>query len=152
MAAVKHGNRQPKATTHDDNAPFVEGANVVTGFGFAIAAGGANVSEVTITLQDGHNSTVAEPQLFTWWLSDAATGVGLTATAASGTVQAKSASGADYGVLTAKKATISQPLATGVYILEITDTSKTGYYVACQNMYSGQIAISRVLVTGDYGA
>lgn len=152
MAETKFGNRQPKTTSFDDNAPYSESSNIATIVGFAIAAGGANVTEVTITMKGGHGETVAAPEPMLVWLSDAATGVGLTSTSASGTVTAKSASGADFGALTAKKALIAQPLATGVFILEITDTSKTGFYVAVQNPYSGQAIISRQLVTGDYGS
>lgn len=125
-----------------DNAPV--------SYTFAAAAGAANITEVTITAQDADGNTVAAPLAFTVWLSDAATGVGLTATAASGTVQAKSASGADFGALTAKKALVVQTLATGVYILEITDTAKTGFFVAAQAP-NGAASISAQLVTGDYG-
>ena len=125
-----------------DNAPV--------SFTFAAAAGAANITEVTITAKDADSNTVAAPLLCTVWLSDAATGVGLTATAASGTVAAKSASGADFGVLTAKKATVVQTLASGIYILEITDTAKTTFYV-CAQAPTGAISISAQLATGDYG-
>lgn len=152
MGAVKFGNRQPKNTSFDDNAPYAESTNIATTASFSIASAAANVTEVTITIQDGHGDTVAAPEPMLVWLSDAATGAGLTATAASGTVTAKTASGADFGAITAKKALFAQPLATGVFILEITDTAKTGFYVAVQNPYSGQAIVSRQLVTGDYGA
>jgi hypothetical protein len=149
---TQHGNRQ--AGSGNGNAPFVEGANVTTSNTFTITAGAANVTEIAIALEDGASTplAVAEPLPFNVWLSDAATGTGLTATSASGTVQAKSASGTDFAALTAKKALLVQPLVTGIYTLEITDTAKTGFYVAIQNPYSGQVSVSRQLVTGDYGA
>ena len=147
---VKHGNRQ--ANAGDGNAPFIEGNNVTTDNSFAISAGAANITEIAIALLDGAGDAVAEPQPFTVWLSDAATGVGITGTSASGTVTAKTGGGADFGALTAKKALGAQPLATGIFTLEITDTSKTGFYVCIQNPYSGQISVSRQLVTGDYGS
>lgn len=125
-----------------DNAPV--------SFTFAAASAGTNVAEVTITAKDADGNTVAAPLLCTVWLSDAATGVGLTSTAASGTVAAKSASGVDFGVLTAKKATVVQTLATGIYILEITDSAKTAFFVAAQAP-NGAVSISDVLATGDYG-
>lgn len=125
-----------------DNAPV--------SFTFGIASAGSNVSEITITAKDADSNTVAAPLLCTVWLSDAATGVGLTSTSASGTVAAKSASGADFGVLTAKKATIVQTLATGIYILEITDTAKTTFYV-CAQAPNGVVGVSTQLATGDYG-
>lgn len=125
--------------------------NAITTFAFVPTAGAANIAEVAITAQDADGNTVATPEVFTVWLSDAATGAGLTATAASGTVQAKAASGADFGTLTAKKALVVQALATGVYTLEITDTAKTGFYV-CAQAPNGNVAVSAQLVTGDYGA
>lgn len=117
---------------------------------FSIAAGGANVSEITIQMQNGQGQNVAAPAPFLVWLSDADTGVGLTGTSASGTVTAKSASGQDMGALTAKKALMAQPLADGSFILQITDTAKTAFYVAVQ-LPSGGRRVSRVLATADYG-
>ena len=125
-----------------DNAPV--------SFTFGIASAGADVSEITVTVKDADGNTVAIPLVFTLWLSDANTGVALTGTSASGTVQAKAASGADFSVLSAKKAIIVQALATGVYILEITDSAKTAFYV-CAQAPNGTLGISAALQTGDYG-
>lgn len=119
---------------------------------FAAAAGGANVCEVTITVKDAAGVAIAEVFNLDVWLSDAATGAGLTSTSASGTVQAKAASGADLEVMTAKKAIRVQTLATGIYILEITDTAKTAFYVCAQVPGTGKTVVSTVLATGDYGA
>jgi hypothetical protein len=118
---------------------------------FSIAQGAANVCNVTITIQDNNDTTLARPHNFEVWLSDAATGIGLTATTASGTVQAKAASGTVMGVMTTKKALRVQSLATGVFILEITDTAKTGFYVAVKLDTGAVFEVSRQLVTGDYG-
>lgn len=118
---------------------------------FAAAAGGSNICEVTITVKDAAGATIAAPHVLTIWLSDAATGAGLTGTSASGTVQAKAASGADFAALTAKKALVVQTLATGLYILEITDTAKTGFYVCAALPTDGSTQVSAQLVTGNYG-
>lgn len=126
--------------------------NLAADVTFAYATGAANVSEVTITVVDAAGSTIAAPFTLTVWLSDAATGVGLTATSASGTVQAKSASGDDFGTLTAKKALVVQTLATGIYILEITDTAKTGFYPSAVVPGTGATAVGAQMVTGDYGS
>ncbi len=126
----------------------VGGQRVVT---LAPASAGANVCEVTITIVDENGTTVTGVQQFLLWLSDAATGATLTTTAASGTVTNKAASGDDLGAITAKKAMIAQTLASGVFILEITDTAKTGFYVAAQVMGERGTTISAQLVTGDYG-
>lgn len=119
---------------------------------FAAAAGAANVCDVAITVKDGAGAAVGAVRNLLVWLSDAATGAGLTGTSASGTVQAKAASGADHGVLTAKKSLIAQTLATGIYTLEITDTAKTAFYVCAMDMSTGKTFISDVLETADYGA
>ena len=119
---------------------------------FAAAAGGANVSEVTVQVLDAAGSALAGVFHFDVWLSDAATGVGLTGTSASGTVQVKSASGVDLSIFSAKKALRVQTLATGAYILEITDSAKTVFYVAAELPSTGVAQVSAQLETADYGA
>lgn len=116
----------------------------------AAAAGAANVSEITCTLKDAAGATIASPRPLLFWLSDAATGAGLTATTASGAVTAKAANGQDMGALTAKKAFMFQPLATGIGIVSITDTAKTGFY-PCVQLPNGKVVVGTQLVTGNYG-
>lgn len=127
------------------------GNHIPVDISFAIAAGAANVTNVTISVTNKDGLVIPGVHALDVWLSDAATGIGLTATSASGTVQAKSASGTDLGALTAKKALRVLTLATGVYTLEITDTAKTGFYVAAATGIL-PTQVSRQLVTGDYGA
>jgi hypothetical protein len=119
---------------------------------FAYAAGAANVAEVTITVVDSAGVAIAEAFVLDVYLSDAATGVGITGTSASGTVQAKAASGADLAIVTAKKHLQVQTLATGIYILEITDVAKTAFYPCAVIPSIGKIAIGAVMASGDYGA
>lgn len=126
-----------------DNMP----ANIT----FSPAAGGANVCEVTCTVKDAAGATIAGVFTFDLWLSDAATGAGLTGTTASGTVTNKAASGIVIATNTAKKALRVQTLATGIFILEITDTGKTGFYVAAELPSIGSTKISSQLVAGNYG-
>lgn len=133
----------PAELNLNDNAPG--------SIAFAAAAGGTNVAEVTITVKDAAGATIAAPFTLTVWLSDAATGAGLTGTTASGTVTAKAASGAVFGTLTAKKALVVQTLATGIFVLEITDTAKTGFYVCASLPSVGSTKVSAQLVTGNYG-
>lgn len=116
----------------------------------AAAAGGSNVCEVTFTVKDVNGTAMTVPTLLTVFLSDAATGVGLTGTSASGTVQAKSASGADWSVLSAKKAIRVQTLANGTYVLEITDSAKTAFY-PCAYIDGRKVTVGTQLVTGNYG-
>lgn len=149
MSNTNNGFDQPKGGGAD-NAPFHEGVNLATQASFAFTPGAANVAEVAISLLDGHGDAVALSQPINVWLSDDAAGTGLTATSASGTVQAKASSGTDFAALTAKKALLVQPLATGIYTLEITDTAKTGFYVAVQ-FPDGRVAVSRAMTAADYG-
>ena len=125
--------------------------DIVASFTFAATAGAENVCEVAITLKDAAGATVDGARPFMVWLSDSATGVGLTGTSASGTVQAKSASGADFATFTAKKALLVQPLATGVYTLEITDSAKTAFYVCAATLDGRAYSVSTVLAPEDYG-
>lgn len=118
---------------------------------FSIAAAGANVSEVTCTVKDGAGGTVAVVHHLDIYLTDVATGVGLTGTTASGTVTAKAANGVVLSTYTAKKALRVQTLASGVFILEITDTAKSGFFVAVVVPVTGKVAVSAQLVTGSYG-
>ena len=128
------------------------GKNVPSALSFAYAEGDTtNETEVTISVTDIDGNALAGVWALDVWVSDAATGLGLTATTASGTVAAKSAStGVDLGVLTAKKATRVTTNASGAYTVAIVDTAYTGFYVAASIPSLGIAAISRQLVTGDY--
>lgn len=118
---------------------------------FAIAAGAAasNICNVTLQVVDSNGNNVAGVFDMDVILSDAATGAGLTATTASGTVVGTT--GADLGDLTAKKAKRVQTDATGKYVLQITDTGKTHFYVAAVVPGRGNTVVSAQLQTANYG-
>lgn len=119
---------------------------------FAIAAGASNVSEVTITVKNAAASTLAAVWTTRVWLSDSATCAALTSTTASGTVTAKAASGVVVSTNTAKKDLVVSTLATGVFVLEITDSAKTGFFVCAAIPGKGKSDVSAQLVTASYGA
>ncbi len=128
------------------------GAAPVASFTFSPATNGANVCEVTITAKDASGATLARADQFIVWLSDSAVGTGLTATTASGAVAAKTSNGTDFAVLTTKKAILVQSLATGVYVLSITDSAKTAFYVCASTIGQADVpSVSAVLATGNYG-
>lgn len=113
------------------------------------AAGAANISDVTFRVRDGAGNVLTGVFSFQVSLSDAATGAGLTATTASGTVQAASGGGTVLSTLVAKKAFLVQTNASGAFVLEITDTAKTHFYpVATLN---GAVIVGAQLQTSDYG-
>lgn len=141
------GALQTRATTLEAFT-FTGVAKTVT---TAAAAGGSNVCEVTFTVKDGTGATVAAVHHMDVYLSDAATGAGLTATTASGAVAVKANSGVDLATLTSKKALRVQTLATGVYILSITDTSKTAFYPCAVLGSTSKAKVGTQLITGNYG-
>ena len=104
-----------------------------------------------MTPKDGAGAAMARVRNLEVWLSDAATGAGLTATTASGTVTTKASEGAVLTALTAKKHIKLQTKVAGTAILQITDAAKTGFYVCVENPATGGVHASRQLVTGDYG-
>jgi hypothetical protein len=126
-------------------------ANVAASVTFTFTAAASTVSECAIAVLDGAGVAVTTPQVIHFWLSDAATGLGLTGTAAT-TLAVKSACGTDLSVLVAAKADLVQTLATGIYTSNITSSAKTLYYVAAYLPAVGKTFVSRVMVTGDYGA
>jgi hypothetical protein len=150
MAETGH---HPKRAYFDQQGNFHPDA---TSKGFAVlatitpAAGSANVSLVSIQLTDASGANLAVVVPVDVWLSDAATGIGLTGTTASGAVAAGT-SGTDLGVLTTKKANRSITDATGLYILSITDSAKTGFFVCCSIPGSGEIFVSAALTAGNFG-
>lgn len=118
---------------------------------FTPAAGSTNVCEVTIQVLDLDGEALAGVFQFDVWLSDATSGAGLTGTTASGTVTNKTSSGIVQDTYTAKKALRVQTLATGVFILQITDSAKTAFKVCGQVPGTGRTVVSDALITGNYG-
>lgn len=130
----------------------IAGSMIPASFTFTPAAGAANVCDVVIQAVDSAGNAMAGVFSFDVFLSDAATGVGLTGTSASGTVTAKSASGAVVGTYTAKKALRVQSLATGAFTLEVTDSAKTAFYPAVVHPTTGRAVVGDALATADYGS
>lgn len=131
----------------------VQGKLAPASASFTPAAGGANVSLVSIQVKDAAGVALTRSVMLEVWLSDAATGIGLTATTASGAVGA-GASGTDLIAQVAKKLTLVQTNAAGLYILSITDAAKTGFFVCAQVVGEGSgpaFQVSAQLVTGNYG-
>jgi hypothetical protein len=115
----------------------------------SFAAGAANVSNVTVQLKDAAAANLTHSCLVRIWLSDAATGVGLTSHAAD-TITAST--GTVWHVDTAAASLLVQTDATGKAVLVVTDTHKTGFYVACDFANGRAYGVSAQMVAGDYGA
>lgn len=114
------------------------------------ATDGANATLVTLTIKNAQGRPVG-PKSFLLYLSDSATGLGLTATTASGNVTDKTAgtTGQVLGTLTSKKALVVQNIADGTYQLSITDTSKTAFKVCVE--IDGVVYVPITLATANYG-
>lgn len=141
----------PSSTGRVKLLPASGQASAPASFSFSAAAGGANVSNVTITPRDAAGNALTGIRGLEIYLSDDAGGAGITASTASGTVQAKSGEGYVLSALTAKKHIKALTKAAGTFVLEITDTVKTGFYVCVLNPVTGQVHVSSQLVTGNYG-
>src|SRR5262249_12637703 len=113
------------------------------------AASTANVSLVSFQVEDGAGNALAGVFVLDVLLSDAATGAGLTANAATGNVQSAGTNGADLGTLTAKKALRVQTDATGLYVLSITDTAKHTYYPCA--VLGSRTTVGAQLTGASYG-
>lgn len=134
------------------SALFLAGKELVSNLTFTITAGASTVSNIKIQAVNKDGVPIAGVFAFRVWLSDASTGIGLCAATASGTVQAKAASGTVLGAVTTKKALIVTTLADGSFTLEITDAAKSLVYIAADIPTVNLAAVSRKLVAGDYGA
>jgi len=116
------------------------------------AAGGADEALVTFSVVDANGVAIAGVHHLDILLSDAATGAGLTATTASGNVEAATDAGLVIDTYTAKKALRVQTLADGTFILSITDTSATEFYPVAINPYTGNAVVGTQLAAEDYGS
>jgi hypothetical protein len=145
------GENTKVALPQGGSAITFNGYSPVTDLRMVAAAAGANVCEVTISARDLDGNLIAGVHQFDIWLSDDADGQGHTATTASGTVQAKSASGTVVAAEVAKKAIRLQTLKTGIFVLEITDTAKSLFKVCAKAPFTGKTVVGITLTAAQYG-
>jgi hypothetical protein len=120
---------------------------------FVAAAGGANEAQVTVQVRDASGSPLAGVRPLIVWLTDEASGAGLTGTTASGAVTAASGGGTVAGTLTAKKALVVLTTAAGAFVLSITDTAHTAFRVAAAVLGSPKaVGVSAALQSSNYGS
>jgi hypothetical protein len=115
-----------------------------------VAAGAANVAEITITTRDGNGKPVGNV-IFDVFLSDSAVGNGYTASTASGAVTVKTAGTTGNLLFTylAKFGLLVQSTTAGVFILSITDTNKVAFKIAVK--VDGVVKVVATLATASYG-
>ncbi len=146
--------KAPDADDWDQLVAEVLAQQAASGISYTavVTAGASTISEIAITAKDAKGVAMTNSCVFDVYLSDSAVGTGLTATTASGTVQAKAASGTVISAMVAKKYIRVMTLGTGVFTLEITDTAKTAFKVLVVNPASGKPVLVATLVTASYGA
>lgn len=133
----------------DDTGALIGEARV-SDFTVSPAAGGANVCNVTLQAVNYEGKSIAGVRNLDLWLSDSASGIGLTATTASGTVTCTT--GTDLFDFTAKKLKRVQTDATGKIVLAITDTGKTAFKVCFQmSAEVGGAKVGATLSAANYG-
>lgn len=111
--------------------------------------GGSNETSVIVTVQDGNGNTITGVAfLVDLWLSDDASGLSITATTASGAVAV--ATGVQIAQDVTKKYLRVITATSGTVEVDITDTSKTGFYIAANVRGIAFPSVSRQLVAADY--
>lgn len=115
----------------------------------AVAAGAANVAEVTISTFNANGKLV--PAIFDVWLSDSTAGIGYSASTTSGAVTVKTAgtTGTLLGTYLAKFGLHVMTTSAGAFVLSITDTNKVLFKVCVE--IDGVIFVVATLATASYG-
>jgi len=121
------------------------------------AAGGAsNHCYTTIQVVDAYGNAVKESLIFWVWISDVATGIGISAKS---DAMAVITYGIDFIVIaqTALNLILVQADANGKYVLDITEATAgdRDFYVAATipgGPNAGRTVVSRVLTTADFTA
>lgn len=110
----------------------------------------SNIANVNFQVQDIYGNAIAGVFNLHVFLSDAATGAGLTATTASGGVAAVSGDGAVLDALVASKMFLAQTNTSGQFSMAITDTAKTGFYPCVQMLAGFAVQVGAQLTTASY--
>lgn len=106
--------------------------------------------DITITAKDAASGTVAAVIPIEWWISEATTGIGLTADSYSGTVTASV--GAIHTALTAKKHFLGVTAATGIMTATAVDSANPAdQYVVVKKPLGNGVVVSVVSGTNWEG-
>ena len=95
--------------------------NVVASVSWAVTAGAANICILTGTIKDAAGATIAAVRNLMVYISEAATGIGITADSYSTGAALSDGTGA---ALVANKVFLVQTGTDGVFAISITDTAK----------------------------
>lgn len=129
----------------------LEGPHSLYTFTVALAASSTTDGmDITITAKDPAGDTVEGVWGFEWWISEAATGIGLTADSYSGAVTA--GTGSILTALTAKKHFLATTAATGIFVATAVDSANPADQYVVVKLPSGDLVVSSVSGTNWEGA
>ncbi len=115
-----------------------------------VASGVTDAIDVTLTVVNANGVAITGIFALEVWVSDTATGVVLTSTAASGAMTS-GALGAVTATHTAKKHVLFATSGSGAGILRLVDSANTaGEYFCCRHPVTGQIITGPATVATDY--
>ena len=115
--------------------------NAVASVSFAVAAGAANVCVITGTIKDAAGATIAASRPLILYISEASTGIGITADTYS--TGASVTTGTQLIALTANKAWLINTHTDGTFAISITDTGKPAdQRLVAINPVQGTLSIS----------
>jgi len=129
----------------------VEGVGAIT-YDIALAASSTTDGmDITITVKDTGGNTIAGTHQFEMYMSEAATGIGITGDAYSGDLTATV--GAILSAVTAKKHWSVVTAATGIFTATLVDSGNpTDQYVVVPNNATGSLTVSAASGTSWEGA
>lgn len=107
--------------------------------------------DITVTAKDAAGATIDAVHCLEMWMSEAATGIGLTGDTYSGDLTA--GTGAILSAHTAKKHWSVVTAATGIFVGTLVDSANpTDQYVVVRNPFNGKVVVSAVSGTNWEGA
>ncbi len=116
-----------------DNAP----ANVT----IALTAGAADTMTITMTVKDAAGATIADVFMLEWWISEAATGIGLTADTYSGDVT--TTTGTEYQQIVDKKHYTGLTHTSGILVASAVDSAKPAdQYLVVKHPLTNKLIVS----------
>lgn len=117
------------------------GVSVIASVSFSVAAGASNICILTGTIKDRAGNTIAGVRELEVYISEAATGVGVTADTYS--TGASITTGTLVATLTANKAWRLLTNSSGVFAISITDTAKPAdQYLVAVNPVTRDLSVS----------
>ncbi len=122
--------------------------NLVASVSWSVAAGASNVCVLTGTLKDAAGSTIAASRPLLVYISEAATGIGITADTYS--TGASITTGTALVTLTANKAWLINTHTDGTFAISITDSAKPAdqYAVAVDPQWQLSVSAASAALWG----